>query len=434
MQNACTRAAVPVRSRRSRSHLRASRFGGQAFAVVVLLAAVGLWPAAAQTQSPDSPAVVAELKQAFADVYNLDYPEAIAHARRAIALGPESSRAHRGLASVLWLHMLFQRGAVSIDHYLGTFSKSQVNLPKPDPVLAEEFKRIVTRAIDLANARLQKNPQDLEAKFDAGAAYGLQASYVASVEGSVRSAFGIAKDAYDAQEEVLDRDPKRVAAGLVVGTYRYLISTLPIAARFVAYVVGFGGGKEKGIALLEGATKDPETRVDAEFALMLIYSREGRHNDVVRIAHQLSTEFPRNRLLVLEEAAAAIRAGRAIEADATLTRGLDGLARDTRPRVPGEQSLWLYKRGLARLNQNRLPAATADLNAAMSAQPTNWVKGRIHVELGKIADLGGKRADATNAYRTGKTICEANADTVCVSEANRHLKRPFAFSGGEPIH
>ena len=403
------------------------------FPFVPLIAAVLLFPSAVRAQS-DSPAVLAELKLAFADVYNLDYPEATAHARRAIALGPDSSRAHRGLASVLWLHMLFQRGAVSIDHYLGSFSKSQATLPKPDPVAAEEFKRVVERAIDLANARLKTNPKDLQAKFDAGAAYGLQASYVASVEGSVMSAFGIAKNAFNAQEEVLDRDPKRIAAGLVVGTYRYLISTLNLPTRVMAYIVGFGGGKEKGIALLEGAAKDPETRVDAQFALMLIYSREGRHNDVVRIAHQLSIEFPKNRLLVLEEGAAAIRAGRAGDADATLTRGLDGLQRDTRPRVPGEEALWLYKRGLARLNQNRLPAAAADLNAAMAAQPTNWIRGRINVELGKLADLAGKRADATSHYRTAKSICEANADTLCRDEATRLLNKPFAFTGGEPIH
>ncbi len=402
--------------------------------VVALLAAALLYQPAGYAQSPDSPAVVAELKQAFADSYNLDYPEGLAHARRAVALGPNSSRAYRGLASILWLHMLFARGAVSIDHYLGTFSKSQVNLPKPDPALAEEFKRVVAKAIDLANARLKANPNDLEAKFDAGAAYGLHASYVASVEGSVMSAFRIARNAYDAQEEVLDRAPNRIAAGLVVGTYRYLISTLNLPTRWLAYIAGFGGGKEKGIALLEGAAKDPETRVDAQFALMLIYSREGRHNDVVRIAHQLSTEFPRNRLLVLEHGAAAIRAGRAGEADALLTRGFDGLQHDVRPRVPGEQALWLYKRGLARLNLNRLPEATADLNAAMAAQPTNWVRGRIYVELGKLADLAGKRAEATTAYRNAKTLCEANADSLCASEASKHLKKPFAFSAGDPLH
>jgi tetratricopeptide (TPR) repeat protein len=402
--------------------------------IVLLLAAIVLCSALGRAQSSESVAVVAELKQAFTDVYNLDYPEAVAHARRAITLGPDSSRAHRGLAAILWLQMLFQRGAVSIDHYLGNISKSQANLPKPDPAAAEEFKRVVGRAIDLANTRLKANPKDLQAKFDAGAAYGLQASYVASVEGSVMSAFGIAKNAFDAQEEVLDKDPSRTAAGLVVGTYRYLVSTFNLPTRMVAYIAGFGGGKEKGIQLLEAAAKDPETRVDAAAALMLIYSREGRHNDVVRIARQLAMEFPKNRLLVLEEGSAAIRAGRAAEAEAALTRGLEMFHRETRPRVPGEESLWLYKRGLARLNLNRRPAAADDLNAALAAQPTSWVRGRIHVELGKLADLGGRRAEATAAYRTAKSLCDANADALCAGEASKYLRKPFAFTGGEPIH
>lgn len=389
--------------------------------------------AAARAQAPassDSPAVVAAIKEAFAAAYNLDHPQAIAAARRAVALGPESSRAHRGLASILWLNMLFHRGAVSVDHYMGSISKSQAHLPKPDPVAAEEFKRVVSKAIDLANARLRIHPRDLEAKFNAGAAYGIQASYVASVEGSVMSAFGIAKRAFNAQEEVLENDPSRVGAGLVVGTYRYLVSTFNLATRVVAYIAGFGGGKEKGISMLEAAAKDPETRVDAEAALMLIYSREGRHNEVVRIARQLSVEFPRNRLFVLEDGAAAIRAGRGIEAEATLTRGLDMLSKDSRPRVPGEEALWLYKRGLARLNLNRPQAAADDLNRALAVGPTNWIRGRIHVERGKLADLAGKRADALAAYREAKALCAANADAICENEANRLLRRPFSFTAG----
>ena len=55
---------------------------------------------------------------------------------------------------------------------------------------------------------------------------------------------------------------------------------------------------------------------------------------------------------MLEEGAAAIRAGHADEADAALTRGLAAFEEDTRPKIPGEHALWLYKRGLARLNLN----------------------------------------------------------------------------------
>src|SRR6185503_7744493 len=394
---------------------------------LVLLSAV---PVRTQSIGKDDPAVLSELREAFAAAYNLDHDPAIAHARRAVALGPQSSRAHRGLASILWLKMLFDRGAVSVDHYMGSITKSQANLPKPDPAAAEEFKRVVARAIDLANQRLKANPTDLDARYDAGAAYGVQASYVAAVEGSVMSAFGIAKKAFTAQEEVLERDPSRVGAGLIVGTYRYLVSTFNLATRVVAWMAGFAGGKEKGISLLEAATKDPESRVDAAAALMLIYSREGRHNEVVRITRQLQTEFPKNRLFVLEEGAASIRAGLGPEADAALTRGLEMLARDKRPRVPGEEALWLYKRGLARLNQNRPAPASDDLNRALAAGPTNWIRGRIYVEIGKLADLAGRRPEAVAAYRTAKSICDASADSICADEASRFLKRPFAFNAG----
>ena len=70
---------------------------------------------------------------------------------------------------------------------------------------------------------------------------------------------------------------------------------------------------------------DARRRADG---LVLIFSREGRHAEVERLARELQMEAPRNRLLVLEEGAAAIRAGRAREAEAALTRGLAVFARD----------------------------------------------------------------------------------------------------------
>jgi hypothetical protein len=257
---------------------------------------------AVQAPATASPGVAA-MKTAFAAAYNLDYDEAIALGRQAVALEPGNSRLHRGLASIIWQHILFKRGAVSVDYYLGSVTRSNKNLPKPDPASAAEFKREIDRAIDLATARMRKNPKDLQAKFDAGSAYGLQASYVASVEGTGKSAFGIARRAYTTQQDVLEQDPSRVAAGVVVGTYRYIASTLNLGKRMLLFFAGMGSDREEGIALLEAATRDPEARVDASAALMLVYSREGRHAEVVSMTRVLGTEFPRNRLLQLEEGA-----------------------------------------------------------------------------------------------------------------------------------
>lgn len=373
--------------------------------------------------------VNAAVAEAFTAAYNLDHEEAIALARHAITLDPNSSAAHRALASILWLRILFVRGAVTVDHYMGSLTRSQISLPKPPSALADEFKQEVTRAIDLAEARLKKNPRDLAARYDAGAAYGLQASYVASVEGSVMSAFRMAKRAFDAQEDVLDHDPSRAEAGLIVGTYRYIVSALSLPTRVLAYIVGFGGGKEKGISLIEAAAKTADNHVDADTALMLIYSREGRHDDVSRIAQELHAQFPRNRLFLLEAGAAAVRAGRAAEADAMLTRGLAAFRTDPREKVPGEAALWLYKRGMARVNLNHPADALVDLKQALAADPVGWVRGRIHLELGKLADLAGQRADAIAEYRTAKAACESNSDPIGAKEADALIKRPFSFGG-----
>ena len=386
-------------------------------------------PAAeAQTPAAASPGA-ALMKNALTAAYNLDHDEGIALARRAVALEPDNARLHRSLAAIVWLNVLFRRGAVTVDHYMGSITRSDVKLPKPDPASATEFKTSITRAMELANTRLKADPNDIQAKYDLGVSYGLQASYTASVEGSVRSAFGPARQAYTTLEEVLERDPSRVSAGVVIGTYRYVVSTLNPVMRFGAWVAGMDGGKEKGIALLERASRDADARVDASAALMLIYSREGRHGEVVRIARALGTEFPRNRLFHLEEGAAAIRAGRASEADAVLTRGIEALKRETRPKIPSEEAIWYYKRGLARLNQNQRPPAAADLQYALGVNPSEWIRGKIQLETGKLADLAGRRVDAEAAYRSAVQLCRASADPVCEKEANRHLKKAFTFSG-----
>jgi tetratricopeptide (TPR) repeat protein len=340
-------------------------------------------------------------------------------------MAPNEPAAHRALASILWLAILYHRGAVFTDNYLSGSLKNQVELPKPPPDMAAEFARELAAAIDLSEARLHKNPEDVQAHFDAGTAYALQASYMATVEGRVLGAMRMAKRAYDAEEFVLKHDPKRVEAGLIVGTYRYLVATLAMPARWMAYLVGFGGGKEHGIAMIEDSMRAVDTHVDSRVALLLIYSRERRFGDVVRLARELQAEFPKNRLFTLEEGSAATRAGRAAEGETALTRGLGAYDREQRPRVEGERAVWLYKRAVARVALRRLPDAQADLDAAMRADPTDWTKGRVQLEAGRIADLRGRRNEAVAAYRQAELLCTARNDDVCAGEAARLTKRPF---------
>lgn len=354
--------------------------------------------------------------------YNLDHDRAVELLRKAVAESPGDAAPRRTLASVLWLNMLFTRGAVTVDHYLGSFTRTKVALKDPPAGMAAEFKRMVAEAIAIADKRIEQAPRDPQGHYDLGAALGLEASYTATVEGKLMAGFRAARKCFDAHERVLELDPKRNDAAMVVGTYRYLIATLPFHMRMMAYVVGFGGGKERGIAMLErAAAGQGEARTDAMFALVLVYNREQRYEDAFRILRQLRELYPRNRLVVLEHASTALRAGRAAEAEAMLTEGLTRLARETRPRIPGEEQLWRYKRGAARAALKRSDAMD-DLNAATSAAAQAWVAGRARVEIAKLALARGDRAGASSEAKQAETLCTQGNDPACVEEA-RQLQR-----------
>lgn len=382
-------------------------------AAFLLALLTGLPAAAAQSAR--------ELRARASDlVYNLDHEEAIQLLRQAVAKEPDDPANHRALASAVWLLILFQRGAVTVDHYLGSFTKTTVDMKKPPAELDAEFKQAVARAIDLAEKRATASPRDAQAHFDLGTAVGLQASYIASVEGRLMAGFRAARRSYDAQEQVLELDPRRREAGLIVGTYRYLVSTLSLPMRLMAYVVGFGGGKDKGLRMIEEtAAAGGENRTDAEFALVLLYNREKRYDDAMRVLGNLRRRYPRNRLVLLEAGATATRAGKPADAEALLTEGLAMLARDSRAKIPGEEALWHFKRGAARVLLRRRDDALADLRLAQVPAAMGWVRGRAHLEMARLAAQQGDRAGAQRLAAEAVTVCGKSSDPICVEEARK---------------
>lgn len=362
-----------------------------------------------------------ELRQRASELaYNLDHDQAIQLLREAIAKDPDDPANYRALASTIWLNILFRRGAVTVDHYLGGFSRSTVELKKPPPELDAEFKNALARSIELAEKRVAAAPKDPQARYDLGTAYGLRASYIASVEGKLLAGFNAARRSYDEQERVLSLDPSRKDAGLIVGTYRYLISTLSFPMRWMAYVAGFGGGKERGIRLVEESmAAGGDDRTDAAFALVLLYNRERRYEDALRVMADLRRRYPRNRLVLLEAGATATRGNRPVEAEALLTEGLAMLARDTRPRIPGEIGLWHYKRGAARVLLKRRDEALADLRIALQPESAGWVRGRAHLEMARLALQANNREEARREAALAAGECEKDNDPICVEQARR---------------
>jgi len=381
-----------------------------------------LWTGASAASPPQETADALRAR-ATQLIYEHQHDQAIALLRQAVAIAPDQSATHRSLASAVWLKMLFLRGAVTVDHYLGPFNRAKVDLTKPPPELVTEFQTHISKALAIAESRVASSPKDPQALYDLGAAHGLNASYIASIEGRLLAGFRAASRAYDEHERVLQLDPSRKDAGLTVGTYRYIVSTLSPPLRLMAYVAGFGGGRERGIQMLqETAAQGRENRTDAMFALVLVYNREKRYDEALRVLQELRTMHPRNRLVLLEAGSTALRAGRPDQAEAVLTEGLGMLAATTGAKIPGEEALWRYKRGAARVALGRGDAARPDLQSATSPEAQAWVRGRARVELARVALQRGDRAGAAGEARQAESLCEQGQDPVCLDEAKKLLR------------
>lgn len=95
------------------------------------------------------------------------------------------------------------------------------------------------------------------------------------------------------------------------------------------------------------------------------------------------------------------------------------MSRDARPRIPGEEALWHYKRGAARVMLGRREDALTDLRAALSPDAAGWVQGRAHVELARLAVQRGDKAVAERELDAAVALCDKNGDTICVTNAKK---------------
>jgi predicted Zn-dependent protease len=189
--------------------------------------------------------------------YNLDHEQALAAFREAIAADPAHPAAYRLIAASMWIHLLFEQGAVTVEDYLAETRSKKRRAPARD--VDALFRAYITRALALAEDRRRARPAD----------------------------------------------------------------ALDVIAR-------------------------------------------------------LQQRYPRNRLLWLEQGSTALRAGRAEEANQAIEDGLAKLAADAQ----------------------------------------DWVRGRAHIELGRLADLAGERTRAVDEYRVAARLCGADRDSACVTNAS----------------
>jgi tetratricopeptide (TPR) repeat protein len=373
------------------------------------------------------------LRAGYQLAYNLDYDEALATMRRAVEADPNDPAAYRAMAAVAWLNLMFARGALSSDEFLSAVPEDNADVKAPPADAAAMFRSNIDRAIELAEGQVRRRPRDASAHYHLGAARGLLAAYTVSVEGSLFGAIGVARGAYKATEQVLTLDPLRKDAAFFTGSYRYAVASLGTLKRWMAYLAGFGGDRQLAIRMLEESAAYPsDVQVDARVLLVLVYNRERRYDEAARLLEGLRRDLPRNRLLWLESGASEMRAGRPVRALEFFDAGLSMFEADPRRKAFGEAAMWHAKRGAALAAVGSRARAEADLRQALASPGREWVHGRSHLELGKLADLSGNRAAAIAEYRQAAALCARDRDPVGRQQAERYLAAPFRGTNAAP--
>jgi len=266
-----------------------------AIILITLLAAVASF---AQDQQARLDTLRAE---GYDALYNLDYNGARARFQKMIDLAPDNPAGAQCYASSLWLQQLNDSWELKATLYSTstyTNSNSQTNRAQ-----AEEFHKWTRRAKLLSEARLRKDPHDVQALYFLGAAEGLEAAFAAGVEKKFMAAFRAGNDSVDHHREVLKLAPEFHDAELTIGLMNYIVGSLPLPTKMLVATMGVRGSKKRGLEALERVAVEGQWARDVARVLLIdLYKREKRWADAVQMARQLSEKYPRNYLFKLQMA------------------------------------------------------------------------------------------------------------------------------------
>jgi hypothetical protein len=77
---------------------------------------------------------------------------------------------------------------------------------------------------------------------------------------------------------------------------------------------------------------------------------------------------------------------------------------------------WRYQHGLALAALKLGDTATTVFTEALAGDGPEWIRGRAHLELGKLAAQAADRTRAADEYRQAAQLCTAAKDTTCVTD------------------
>jgi len=252
-------------------------------------------------RAADVPAPRPSLDQGFRLLYNLDFDQGHQVFLSWQREHPQDPVGPTAEAAGILFSEFHRLGVLEGKFYENDKKFLNRDQKEPDAGVRDRFNLALSRAQNLASARLAANAKDRDALFAMTLSSGLQADYAAMIEKKNMSSLHYTREANDWADQLLAVDPKCYDARVATGFSKYIIGSMAAPVRWVLRIGGVSGDKKQGIRELQ-MTADHGQYL-GPFARILLAIAYVRDKDNVRARELLASlrdEFPKNTLFTNE--------------------------------------------------------------------------------------------------------------------------------------
>lgn len=237
-------------------------------------------------------------------IYRLDYSTAERISGQIISENPDSPLGHGMLSITRWNKLLFAASNLALDDYATPTPFTKGRTSKPIDRETEEFHQANDDLLAVCQRLLQKDSKDVLALYFKGLAYENLSGEAIVITKSRGAAFTYGRRAKNVHEQVLGIDPDFVDANVSIAGNEFAKATLPWNIKWIAFLLGIRGSKEKAFERLELVAERGKYReLDALLILALLHSWKGDPQRPVMIFEKLREKYPQNYLFDINLAA-----------------------------------------------------------------------------------------------------------------------------------
>jgi hypothetical protein len=263
------------------------------FLLLLMLAAIvsKAEPAVPVTPGP-------EIDQAFASMYDTNFPAAHTYLDRYIAAHPADPFGYAVRSSAYLFSELDRLGILESEFFSDDKRIIEKKRLKPDPEVKTKLFQATNEAQSRGAKILASNASDETTLFAMAITQGVLMDYTALVEKKQLSSLSSGRLANSYAQRLIKINPKFYDAYLTTGLSEYLLGSLPFFVKWFVHFDGVNGSKNQGIDNLQLVAKSGHyLRPFAKILLAVVYLREKQPRETQKLLASLRTEYPGNPLL-----------------------------------------------------------------------------------------------------------------------------------------